>query len=165
MTKSTMILLFLCLQCAVIGLSIFVGWNYGLPADRYKLETFEKIIDDRFEQKWHFDQRQDIIDIETLQSVVELLQIKTNSIEAIDVANKAIDNRLARYSRVELGDDNWRKWPNFEGQYPLFLRIAQYRQKYLTSYICPPDMIDTKKEVARLLDEVEKYQPPRVIYP
>lgn len=165
MKKLRKILLFLCLQCAVVGLGIFVGWHYGLPADRYTLEVYKRIIHDRFERRWYFEQKQDITDIEILQSAVELLQIKTNSIEAIDVLNETIDRRLARYSRMEYGDDDWRKWPNYEGQYPLFLRIAQHRRKYPASYICPPWMIETKKEVARLFDEVEKYQPPRRIYP
>ena len=159
MKKLTNILLFLCLQCAVIGLSIFVGWNYGLPADRARLDALERIMDDRLEQSWRFHQMQDNADIEIFQTAVELLQIKTNLIETIDVLNEAIDTRLERYSGMEFGDDDWCKWPNYGGQYPLFLRIAQYRRKYPASYISASWSMERKMAVGKLFDEVEKYQP------
>ena len=145
------ILLFLCLQCTVIGLSILVGWNYGIPADRQRLKDQECWLQaDEYRYQWENNQH-----IALLQSIVELLEVKTNSTEAINMANMSIDGGIGNCNNWrEFGNPLGLEWPSGEDQFNLILLIAKYRQKHPTRYAYSPFL--TKETLDRIFNEAEK---------
>jgi len=152
MKNWTKILLFLCLQCSVIGLSILIGWNYGLPADRQKLKNQET----RLQEGAYLNQRENNQNIELLQNIVELLQTGTSANNVIDIINGSINFRIMHSNGwTEFGNPRGLEWPEGEDQFNLILRIAKHRQKYPICYTnCPPWM--TKESLSRIFDEAEK---------
>jgi len=161
MKNWTKILIFLCLQCAVIGLSILVGWNYGLPADRQKLKNQETWL----QEAEYLSLQENNQSIDFLQSVVELLQIETNVIKAIDVLNGEIDFKITHFSGWrEFGNPRGLEWPGGEDQFNLIHKIVKYRQKYPTCFTNYPPWI-TKETLGRIFDEAEKCKIRRISAP
>jgi len=155
MKKLMKYLVFICLQCVVIGLSILVGWNYGLPADRQRLKDQENSLN----ESWYYLQHEALRAAENAQSTIELLQSRTNVAEAIEMLNKQVDYWILSHNglRGSLSSIGYYEWPSGEDQFVLTMRIAEYRKQYPVNYKNSYGNRQ-KSDIERVFSEAEKCQ-------
>jgi hypothetical protein len=132
--KTGRTILFIGVQVAVAALAFVAGWNNGLPADRERLRSLEAGV----EQMRQSDRSENNLRIETLQSVVEMLQVNGDTTGAVTRLNGAIDSGIDRQNGwMEFGESRGLEWPSGEDQFRLLLRVGEYRRTHPVGYSYP----------------------------
>lgn len=150
MKKWIKILFLLCIQCTVIGLSIYIGWSQGQPIQPMELEYVNNVLD----RQNHFVRSMTHENISFLQDTVRVLQSGRSTKEIIDLLNRRIDRN------IDLATDwkEWEspreyKWPGGEEQFDLLLNVAEYRKTFPVSYTDYPPFY-AKGRASGILREV-----------
>jgi len=150
MKKWIKILFFLCIQCTVIGLSIYIGWSQGQPIQPMELEYVKNVLDSQN----HFVRSMRHESIEFLLNTVEVLQSGRSPKEIIDILNRKMDRNIHFAT-------NWKErespreyiWPGGEEQFALLLQVAKHRKTYPVSYTDYPPFYE-KRKASGILREV-----------